>query len=305
MSANFENNSGNLKTNEELNVASVQSWELFDSHAHLQDSAFAAEEIPEVLDRAFNAGITRVLLPASSLADTAAAAALARKYSGLYFSAGCHPHEAAKFNADDLERLRAYLEPTHPDRNNLRAIGEIGLDYHYDFSPREAQKHVFEQQLELAFSADIPLIIHERKATSDSLAILRSFARAKRLRAVPGVFHCYSGSVETAQELLALGFYLGFDGPITFKNARKPLEVIRTCPPERLLIETDSPYLTPVPFRGKRNEPQHLHLIAEKLAELLGLSLAETASLTTANACCCFGLDSETAPRLRTTRTTI
>ncbi len=283
----------------EINANLKPEFELFDSHAHLQDAAFAPAELPEVLARASEAGVSRILLPASSLDDTDAAAALAGQIPGLYFSAGCHPHEAADFNSEDLERLKSYLQPDHLRRDSLLAVGEIGLDYHYDFSPRDRQKQVFEQQLDLAFSADLPLIIHEREATADSLAILRSFSRVGRLRTLPGVFHCYSGSVETAQELLTMGFYLGFDGPITFKNARKPLEVIKSCPPAKLMIETDSPYLTPVPFRGKRNEPRHLRLIAGKMAELLGMSLAETAALTTENACRCFGLSAENAPRIQ------
>lgn len=305
------NHTGRAGPEMERGHVTLDDVELFDSHAHLQDAeAFPEDELPLVLARARAAGVTRVLLPASSLDDADAAAALARRFRGLYFAAGCHPHEASAFTPDHLSRLRdhAGLGQAESDRTGLAsrlpllAIGEIGLDYHYDFSPRDAQKAVFEQQLEMAFLAGLPLIIHEREATADCLAILCSFARAGRLRPEPGVFHCYSGSVETARELLKLGFFLGFDGPITFKNAHKPLDVIRACPSNRLLIETDSPYLTPVPFRGKRNEPQHVRLVAERMAQELGLSLAETAALTTANACRCFGLDAETAPRLEPER---
>lgn len=286
----------------------IPGLELFDSHAHLQDAeAFPADEMPQVLARARAAGVSRIILPASSLDDADAAAQLARRHPGLYYAAGCHPHEASGFTAEHMARLRAHAGlDRRPDigqnapasRLPLVAIGEVGLDYHYDFSPRDVQKAVFEQQLDLAFLAGLPLVIHEREATADCLAILHSFAKAGRLRPEPGVFHCYSGSVETARELLKLGFYLGFDGPITFKNAHKPLDVIRACPPDRLLIETDSPYLTPVPFRGKRNEPGLVRLVAERLAQEIGLSLPEAAALTTANACRCFGLDVETAPRL-------
>lgn len=291
--------------------------ELFDSHAHLQDSeAFSADELPAVLARARAAGVSRIILPASSLDDADAAAGLARQYPGLFYAAGCHPHEASGFTAEHLDRLRSHAGLRSTDASTgaatastvaaaigrlpLVAIGEVGLDYHYDFSPRSVQQSVFEQQLEVAFDAGLPLIIHEREATADCLAILRSFSRAGRLRPAPGVFHCYSGSVETARELLKLGFYLGFDGPITFKNAHKPLEVIRACPSDRLLIETDSPYLTPVPYRGKRNEPQLVRLVAERMAQEIGLTLSATAALTTANACRCFGLDSAAAPRLQT-----
>ncbi len=178
----------------------------------------------------------------------------------------------------------------HPDftgqdhAGTVVAIGEIGLDYHYDFSPRPVQQAVFRAQLDLAWELDMPVIIHEREATADCLAILRLMIAARRLRAVPGVFHCFSGSVETARILLAEGFYLGFDGPITYKNARKAQEVIAMCPRDRLLLETDSPYLTPVPHRGQRNEPAFLPLIGQQVAQIWDCSVVEVAAQTTANA---------------------
>ena len=269
--------------------------ELFDSHAHLQDHVFAAD-LETVVERAIAAGVTRILLPASDLADTVAASHVARSRKGLFYSAGCHPHEAASFTREDKVRLEGLL--TDPDRGPLLAVGEIGLDYHYDFSPRPVQQRVFSEQLDIAFRTRMPVIIHEREATADCLSILNEFRRSHRLLPEPGVFHCYSGSVETAEQLLDMGFCLGFDGPITFSNAKKALGVIRICPLDRLLIETDSPYLTPSPFRGQRNEPAHVKLVAIRMAEEIGLTLEETASLTMKNACRCFGLDDLTAARL-------
>jgi TatD DNase family protein len=269
--------------------------ELFDSHAHLQDPIYTAD-LDDVIARAITAGVTRILLPASDMANTVAAAKIARTRQGLYYSAGCHPHEAASFSNADKANLHAML--LDPDRGPLLAIGEIGLDYHYDFSPRPAQKRVFIELLDIACDAHLPMIIHEREATADCLSILHDFQQAGRLSPFPGVFHCFSGSVETAELVLEMGFCLGFDGPITFSNARKALEVIRMCPLDRLMIETDSPYLTPSPFRGQRNEPMHVSRVVERLAEEIGLSLSETAQLTTQNACRCFGLNRESAPRL-------
>lgn len=269
--------------------------ELFDSHAHLQDPAYA-NDLTAVLERAVAAGVTRILLPASDLADTDAAGRIARSRKGLYYAAGCHPHEAAGFTSTDKAHLETRL--IDPDRGPLLAVGEIGLDYHYDFSPRPVQQRVFSEQMDIAWRAHLPMIIHEREATADCLSILNEFRRSHRLLPSPGVFHCYSGSVETAEQLLDMGFCLGFDGPITFSNAKKALAVIKMCPQDRLLIETDSPYLTPSPFRGQRNEPSHVALVAARLAQEIGLSLSEAAELTTRNACRCFALDEQSAARL-------
>ena len=269
--------------------------ELFDSHAHLQDAAFTSD-VEAVLDRAIAAGVTRILLPASDLSDTAAAARLARTKPGLYYSAGCHPHEASEYTRSDKALLEELV--VRPDHGPLLAIGEIGLDYHYDFSPRPIQQRVFMEQMEIAWTLRLPMIIHEREATADCLSILNDFRRSRKLLPEPGVFHCFSGSVETAELLLDMGFYLGFDGPITFSNAKKALAVIRMCPRDRMLIETDSPYLTPSPYRGQRNEPAYVAIIATRLAQELDMSQEEAALLTTQNACRCFGLDEKTAPRL-------
>jgi len=261
----------------------------FDSHAHLQDDDFASDW-RQVLDRAAAAGIDRILLPASDVADAERAIAISREDERLCCSVGCHPHAASGFGETGIQRLRALIDSNHA--RTIVAIGETGLDYHYDFSPRPVQQSVFRQQLDLAFDCGLPLIIHEREATADCLAILHDQAKAHRLLPCPGVFHCFSGSPETAEILLAMGFHIGVDGPITFKNVRKTPEVIRICPKERLLIETDSPYLTPVPYRGQRNEPAYLPLIGEKIAEIWGISTEEVARITYENAMRLFRLAS-------------
>ncbi len=259
----------------------------FDSHAHLQGEDFA-EDLPEVLERARAAGVQKILLPAVDLEDSKRALTLALAHDLFCCSIGCHPHAAARFPADGIDQLREMIRQR--DSSKLVAVGEIGLDYHYDFSPRDIQKDVFRSQLDLAFEADMPVIIHDREATADCLDILHQQQDTGRLRPMPGVFHCYSGSPETARQLLAMGFYIGVDGPITFKNARKTPEVIRICPHDRLLIETDSPYLTPVPYRGKRNEPAYLNLIGEKVAQIWEVEIDDVSTSTTANAKRLFGL---------------
>lgn len=259
----------------------------FDSHAHLQDEAFAADW-QEALTRAEAVSVSRVLLPTSSIADSERAIELASQKPNLCCSVGCHPHEASSFGSDGADRLRSLINKHRG--SPVVAIGEAGLDYHYDYSHRPVQQSVFQQQLDLAFECQLPLIIHEREATADCLQMLKAQASAGRLLAVPGVFHCFSGSVETAVILLKMGFYLGVDGPITFKNNHKTPEVVRNCPHDRLLLETDSPYLTPIPLRGQRNEPANLPLIGAKVAEIWQLPLEEVARITTENACRLFGL---------------
>ena len=259
-----------------------------DSHAHLQDEVFAAD-LSLVLERAAAQGVDRILLPSSNYDDSLAALGLARQDRRLVCAVGCHPHEAATF---DRQSQQDWIDLVLSGRPGpIVAIGEIGLDYHYDFSPRPQQQEVFRRQLDLAFDLDLPVIIHEREAVADCLAILEACHRHGRLRSVPGVFHCYSGSPETAAILQKMGFYLGFDGPITFKNARKALDVLAACRHDRVLLETDSPYLTPVPLRGRRNEPANIPLIGSKVAEIWQMTANEVAIQTTANAIRLFDLD--------------
>ena len=264
---------------------------LIDTHAHLNDDRYK-DDLDEVLLRAKEAGLTRIILASADIGDSLEEQQIAAGKSvpglQLFCTVGVHPHEASKYTDEMHAQLRSWL--SEREKNRIVAVGEIGLDYFYDFSPREIQKAVFRRQLELAFEADIPVVLHERDAVEDTLKILREFHEAGKLRAVPGVCHCYSGSEETAKILLSYGFYLGFDGPITFKNSRRAPEVIRMTPIERLLIETDSPYLTPIPFRGQRNEPSFVKFVLEKMAEMKGVSAEEMAVITMNNACQLFRL---------------
>ncbi|NLM78826.1 MAG: TatD family hydrolase [Ruminococcaceae bacterium] len=265
----------------------------FDTHAHLQSDDFDQDR-QAVLQRAQQQCVRQILLPASNYADALRAVEIAEQQPGLCCAVGCHPHEANHFSE---QTMAEWLDLVQQKRQApIVAIGEIGLDYHYDFSPRLVQQRVFRSQLELASTLDLPVIIHEREATEDCLNLLEKAARDGLLRSLPGVFHCFSGSVETGRRVRDLGFYLGFDGPVTFKNARKSLAVIAECPTDCLLLETDSPYLTPVPYRGKRNEPSYLPLIGEKVAVIWQLSVAETAASTTANARWLYGVSRANDP---------
>ncbi len=258
---------------------------LFDSHAHLSDERFK-EDLDAVVANMREHSVHRVLLPASDLKDSYEVVRIVERYPNLMYAAvGVHPHEASSFTEETLSELHQLLQ--HPQ---VVALGEIGLDYHYDFSPREIQKDVFRKQMELAYEEGKPVILHDREAHGDFLMVLQDAAHDGLLLDKPGVVHCYSGSPEFAQELLKLGFYLGYDGPITFKNAKKAQASVQLTPQDRLLIETDSPYLAPVPYRGKRNEPAYVVEVCKKVSELWGLSLEETAELTYRNSCTLFGI---------------
>jgi len=256
---------------------------LFDTHAHLTDSRF--DDIDEVLDRAYDAGVRSVFLATADVDESLRSVALIGKHAShrlnLYCSVGVHPHEAKSFDLDSELALRNLLDASV--ENRIVAVGEIGLDYHYDLSPRETQRDVFKSQLEIAADYKLPVIIHEREATKDTLDILIDFfgAGASEDR---GVIHCFSGSVETARILVKMGFCIGFDGPVTFKNNRHAPEIIASVPIDKILIETDSPYLTPVPHRGKRNEPAYVRYVLEKVAEIKGLSPDKMADVTYNNA---------------------
>jgi TatD DNase family protein len=252
----------------------------FDTHAHYDDTQFDLDR-ESLLESLPKNGISLVVNAASDIASSQAAADLADRYSFIYAAAGIHPHEAAEMAANDLETLRQLLALP-----KVVALGEIGLDYHYDFSPRDVQKDVFRRQMEIARELHVPVIIHEREACADGLAIVTDFPD------VQGVYHCYSGSWETAKTILRQGWYLSFTGAVTFKNARRAAEVVANMPLDRLMIETDCPYLAPVPNRGRRNSSLNLRYIAAKIAEIRGISVEEVAQITMENGRRFFGIES-------------
>jgi TatD DNase family protein len=259
--------------------------EFFDTHAHLYDRRFAEDgrSPEEILVAARAAGVSKVLIPADSYITSGLAEEFSLAYDGkygvdVYYSVGVHPHEAKTYDGKTEEYLLEKLGSSRPAA--LRAIGEIGLDYYYDLSPRECQKEVFRKQLDIAYETDIPLILHERDAAQDTLDILKAQYNRGAMRANPGVCHCCSMSSEIAMELVKMGFYIGFDGPLTFKNNVKGVKLAETVPVDRIVIETDSPYLTPEPNRGRRNEPEFVPFVAMRLAEILNKSLEETARIT-------------------------
>lgn len=251
---------------------------LFDTHAHYDDEQFD-EDRDVLLSSMQENGIGLIVNAASNMASSEMALQIAQRYSFVYAAAGVHPHDAKTMDIESLSRLEVLLG--HP---KVVALGEIGLDYHYDHSPRDIQKQRFREQLALAEKLDCPVIIHERESTQDVLDILCDFPDVR------GVFHCFSGSWETAKLLLDKGWYLSFAGVITFKNARRSHEVIEKMPRDRLMIETDCPYLSPEPKRGRRNSSLHLRYIAEKVAQLLELTFEEAAALTMENGKRFFGI---------------
>ncbi len=260
-----------------------------DTHCHIQTEDFA-EDRSEVLERARAAGVTPIILSVENLKDSRESLEFARSTPDVYCLAGVHPQQADLWRDDSAKSLIELIEDERKSSSSehrpckIVGIGEIGLDYYYENSPRARQKEVYREQLQIAYELDLPFVIHERDAFADSYQILLEAKQGGYLREIPGVAHCFSGSVESARLLLKLGFYLGFDGPLTFKNARQAPQIVSEMPLERLLLETDSPYLAPVPKRGKRNEPANLVYIGEKVAELRGLSAEEVAKITTSNA---------------------
>ncbi len=246
-----------------------------DTHAHYDDAAFDNDR--EKLLRDIHKTVDIIINPGCDVPSSKKAAELALSHDFLYFAAGLHPEEANKADPLWLDAVASLCT----DKKCL-AIGEIGLDYYWDSSCKDLQKEVFRAQLELSLSLNLPVIIHDREAHGDCLEIVKDYP------GIRGVFHCFSGSAEMAEELLKKGFYLGFDGPVTYKNARKTLEVLEICPLDRILIETDSPYLAPVPVRGTRNFSGNLVFIAEKIAEIKKISPERIAEITTENAKACF-----------------
>lgn len=253
---------------------------LFDSHCHLEDKRFAGD-IGSVMGRMAEHGVTRCILAGSDMETSGKIVGLVSESPMLYGAVGVHPHEAKFFRDGDLDALADWL--TLP---RILAVGEIGLDYYYDHSPRETQREVFEKQLHFAFEKRVPAILHVRDAHGDVLEMLRG----RKGELPSGVLHCFSGSVESAKLYLDMGFYISFAGPVTFKNATSLAEVAKYCPLDRLLVETDSPYLSPEPMRGKRNEPAFVRFVARRVAELKGLTVEALSEAATRNTCELFGL---------------
>ena len=243
-----------------------------DTHAHMDDRRFDADR-DQVLQNLADRGVALVMNPGCSLESSRNAIALAEKYDFVYAAVGSHPDVADEVNDTVLEEYRKLCKL----HSKVKAIGEIGIDYHYEDIPRDLQLKGFRMQMELAREAGLPAIVHEREAHEDGMAVVREFPD------VTGVFHCYSGSAEMAKQLVDKGWYIGFTGVLTFKNARKAIETAQAIPVERIVLETDCPYMAPEPFRGKRNDPGYLFRMAEKLAEVRGMSVEEIHAITTEN----------------------
>jgi len=245
---------------------------LFDTHAHMDDQSFDADR-HELLAALPEQGISLLMNPGCSFESSLNAIKLSEQYDYIYAAVGSHPDVADEVDAELIVQYRELCK----QHKKVLAIGEIGLDYHYEDIPREIQKRAFRLQMELARELDLPVIVHEREAHEDGMKIVDEFPTVK------GVFHCYSGSAEMAKELVKRGWYIGFTGVLTFKNARKAIEVAQAIPLERIVIETDCPYMAPVPYRGKRNDPGLLCQMADKLAQIRGISPEEAARATLEN----------------------
>jgi len=243
----------------------------FDTHAHYDNPRYK-EDRDSLLKSLPEHGIELVLVPGYDMPSSRKAIEFAEAYPHIYAAVGFHPHDSSKRKAGDLEKLEVLTK-----NPRVKAVGEIGLDYHYDYSPRDVQKECFRLHMELAQKVELPAIVHQREAAEDTLAVLRDFPD------VPGVVHCFSGSVEVAREILNMGWYLSFTGVITYSNARKSHEVIRYAPRDRIMLETDAPYMAPVPYRGKRNSSLYMPEITASLAEIWEVSLEEAARITTEN----------------------
>jgi TatD DNase family protein len=248
--------------------------EWFDSHCHVDEEQFD-EDREAVLSRMREHGITRYAVIGSDMKTSRHAIAFAKNHPGAVAVGGIHPHEAKDFREENCEEIARWWK-----NGDIRAIGEIGLDYYYDFSPRDVQKTVCIRQMELAYEIGAPVAYHIRDAHGDMLEIMKSM----KDRLTGGIIHCFSGSAESAKEYLRLGYYISFAGPLTFKKAPKLQEAAKIIPRDRLLIETDSPYMAPEPVRGRRNEPANVRYVGLKLAEIRGEAPEEVAAYTTENA---------------------
>ncbi|MCL6451546.1 MAG: TatD family hydrolase [Acetobacteraceae bacterium] len=254
---------------------------LIDTHAHLDSGRFRSD-LEGVLERAFRAGVARIVTVGADEPSSRRAVEIAARHPGVFATVGVHPHEAARWGPRSAEALEALVS-----EGPVVAVGEAGLDFYRDLSPRPVQERVFREQVRLARRLGLPLVVHDRDAHDD---VLRILAEERAGETAPVVMHCFSGGPALAQVCAQRGYYLSVAGPVTFANARRTLDTARAIPLERLLLETDCPYLAPEPHRGGRNEPAFLVEVARRVAELWGLELWELARLTTQNACRAFGL---------------
>lgn len=260
--------------------------DLIDTHCHVNFEAYD-DDRAEVITRAAQAGVTRIIIPATDLNTSHEALDLTHEHSGIYAAVGVHPNSTANFTDNQLTAIRTLSQEA-----KVVAIGEIGLDYYWDKSPRDTQKRAFRAQLDLAAELELPVIIHNRESSEDVMDILEAWAQdlPESLKERPGVLHSFSAPASIAERALAAGFYLGFTGPITFKKADDLRQVAAKVPLERLLVETDGPFLTPHPYRGKRNEPAYIPYVVDRLAALKHIPTDEMGRLTTENAERLFGL---------------
>jgi TatD DNase family protein len=248
---------------------------LIDSHAHIQGKEYAGEA-EAVIERARAAGVEKIIAVggAGDMSSNTEAVALADSFPNIYATVGMHPHDAKDVGADELRALRELTSHA-----KVIAVGETGLDYYYNHSPHEVQRRVFTQFIHMARETGLPIVVHERDAAQEVAELLRSEGG----RELHGVIHCFTGNYEAASTYLDLGFYISFTGIITFKNAEPLRQVVRQVPLEKMFVETDSPFLTPVPHRGKRNEPAYVRLVAETVASVKNISLEDVARVTTEN----------------------
>lgn len=246
----------------------------FDSHAHYDDKSFDTDR-DELLESMPGKGISYILNAASNITSSYECIRLAEKYDFIYAAVGVHPHDVKDVTEETIGLMEDLTK-----RKKVVAIGEIGLDYYYDYSPREAQQYWLRRQIQLAKKLNLPVIIHDRDAHADCMHIITD----EDISVNGGVLHCFSGSWEMAKQLLDMGIYLSVGGSLTFKNAVKPVEVVKNMPLDKLLIETDCPYLTPVPHRGKRNDSSYIRYVAEKIAEIRNIPVEQVAQQTMENA---------------------
>ncbi|KNY29184.1 TatD family hydrolase [Pseudobacteroides cellulosolvens] len=247
---------------------------LFDTHAHFNDKRFK-DDRDEAIKKAYESGVSYILNVSYNIPSLEQSISLSRKYSYIYAAVGIHPHYSKEMNDEVLEKVRSLAK-----NNKVVGIGEIGLDYYRDLSPREVQKDCFVRQIDLAKEIKLPIIVHIRDANEDALKVLKD----ENAREVGGIIHSFSGDINMAREVMENNFYISVGGPVTYRNAGKLIDVVKYVPLDRLLIETDCPYLTPEPFRGNRNDSSLVRLVAEKIAEIKDKTFDEIAEITTNNA---------------------